>query len=64
MEIQVLYYIEYEVPMHIKFSDVEKYCDEHNITIERTHNTRIAKFYSSNEHNLLMLQYYNTLKNV
>lgn len=61
MEIQVLYYIQYQLPIYVRWSAIEKWCDEHNITIERTNVNRIGKFYGPNEHNLWMLQYHNNL---
>jgi len=64
MEIQVLYYIQYQLPVYVRWEAIEKYCYEHNITVERTDINRIAKFYGSNEHNLWMLQYHNNLISV
>jgi hypothetical protein len=64
MEIRVLYYIQYQLPVGVNWAYIEKYCDDRNITVERTGRNRIGKFYGSNEHNLWMVQYHNNLINV
>jgi hypothetical protein len=62
MEVQVLYCIEYKIPISTKLYTIKKYCEDYNLTWERTNITRVYRFYGSNEHNLEMLQYYNNLK--
>ena len=64
MEIQVLYTIDYQLPISVSWEKVSKWCEDNNIKMEKTNINRIAKFYGSNEHNLLMLQYHCNLKSI
>lgn len=57
MKSELLYFIEYEIPISTKVYSIKKYCERNKIIMDKTDVPSIFRFYSSEQSQLHTLKF-------